>query len=216
MKPSWIIVHHSLTPRDLAIGQTEASIERNHKSRGFPISSLGWHVGYQYMIYGDGTVKQYRREDEEGAHCKEQMMNFRSVGICLIGNFDKEMPSDAQKYALQSLLRRLVATYAIPLAQIVPHRHFASYKSCYGRNLADNWASVLAGGIIDSMITKDNANGILFALDGKTDHGQDSQALADAGNSGDQTAVNLILARYVKKAVVDALQKLLNQLINSQ
>jgi hypothetical protein len=145
--PQNIIVHHSITPRDLDPNTTEASIERNHKARGFPISSLGWHIGYHYMIFGNGEVRKYRVDTEEGAHCVEQSMNFKSIGICLIGDFDNEMPSQAQINSLRDLMQRKLTTFGINSANIYPHRHFAidpvtglPYKSCFGDNLPDNWA----------------------------------------------------------------------------
>lgn len=141
--PQNIIVHHSITPRDLDIALTERSIERTHKARGFPKSSLGWHIGYHYIIYGNGTLKQYRLDTDSGAHTKEQEMNFKSLGICLIGNFDIEDPSDIQVAGLANLLKQKVEQYKIPVLNIFPHRHFATYKSCYGAKLADDWAKKL-------------------------------------------------------------------------
>lgn len=141
--PKNIIVHHSVTPRDLAVHQTENSIERNHTSRGFPISSLGWHIGYQYVIYGNGEIRQYRRDDDIGAHTKETGMNFESLGVCLIGDFDKELPSAAQIQTLIKFLREKIAQYSIDPRRIYPHRKFATYKSCYGSRLPDDWAAKL-------------------------------------------------------------------------
>lgn len=148
--PLNILVHHSVTPRDLDLGKTEASIERNHKERQFPLSQLGWHIGYHYIIYGNGVIKQYRKDNEVGAHCKEQSMNFKSLAVCLIGNFDVENPSSAQIATLTAWLKDKGAKYNIPTARIYPHRKFAinpatgkPYKSCYGNRLPDKWAANL-------------------------------------------------------------------------
>ena len=148
--PQNLIIHHSITPRDLDPNKTEASIERNHKERGFPLSSLGWHVGYQYMIFGNGEVRQYRKDTEEGAHCKEQSMNFKSIGICLIGDFDKETPSNKQIQSLKELMQHKLLSFGISSDKIFPHRKFAinsatglPYKSCYGNKLPDDWAKQL-------------------------------------------------------------------------
>lgn len=138
-----LIIHHSITPRDLEIAKTETSINRNHKDRGFPKSSLGFYVGYHYMIFGSGELRQYRQENEQGAHTKEQGMNFKSLGICLIGDFDKEEPSKEQIETLTQLLTAKIKTYNIPLINIYPHRKFATYKSCYGLKLTDDWARSL-------------------------------------------------------------------------
>ena len=141
--PKNIVVHHSVTPRDLDVAKTEKSIESNHKSRFNFISKMGSFVGYHYMIYGNGEVRQYREEAEVGAHCKEGEMNFTSIGICLIGDFGQgagrlnEKPSDAQIKALESLVREIQEKYKIPDENVVPHRKYATYKDCYGSNLPD-------------------------------------------------------------------------------
>lgn len=133
------------------MAQTEKSIQRTHKERGFPISSLGWHVGYQYMIYGNGQVKQYRADKDNGAHCKEDLMNFKSIGICLIGDFDKELPSIPQIAALKDLMQKKLTQFKIHPDKIVPHRVFAGYKSCYGNKLPSDWAKKLITEGVESM-----------------------------------------------------------------
>lgn len=141
--PQNIIVHHSITPRDLDVGMTERSIQNNHKARGFPVSSMGWNIGYHYIIYGNGEARQYRQDTEEGAHTKEQGMNFKSIGVCLIGDFDKEYPSNGQTEQLKNLMRTKLGKFQIPITNIFPHRKFATYKSCYGNRLSDGWAKRL-------------------------------------------------------------------------
>jgi N-acetylmuramoyl-L-alanine amidase len=140
-KPKHIIVHHSITPRDLNNDVTENSFNNTHKSKGFPASYFNgntWYIGYHYVIYGDGEVRQYRTAGTVGAHCKEENMNYKSIGICLVGDFDKEMPSMAQIDSLKRLVDKLRADLNIPYENIAPHRKYATYKSCYGTNLPDD------------------------------------------------------------------------------
>jgi len=143
MIPSNIIVHHSLTPSSIPANQSEKSFNQTHKANGYPKSSLGWYIGYQYVIYGSGEKRQYRREDEAGAHTSQQSMNYKSVGICLAGNFDTELPTQAQVATLTALIKELSAKYKIKPENTYPHRKFATYKSCYGSRLADDWARSL-------------------------------------------------------------------------
>ena len=132
--PKWLIVHHTLMSRDKT---TFEAIDKYHKS-------LGWgKIGYHYFIEGDGSLHQGRQDKEVGAHCKQQGMNYQSFGICLAGNFDKELPSKAQVDTLTVLLREKTREYKIPIERIVPHRHYATYKSCYGEKLPDDWARKL-------------------------------------------------------------------------
>lgn len=129
--PKNIIVHHSLVSRSKNSEQFDA-INSYHKR-------LGWgKIGYHYLIEPDGKVKEGRGESEAGAHCKQNLMNYRSIGICLSGNFDIEEPTNPQKGQLANLIFRLQNKYNIPDKNILPHRHFATYKSCWGSKLPDD------------------------------------------------------------------------------
>ncbi|MBZ4369940.1 N-acetylmuramoyl-L-alanine amidase, partial [Mycobacterium tuberculosis] len=73
-----------------------------HKERGFPVSSLGFYVGYHYVIEKSGNLLTARRESEIGAHTIGQ--NESSIGICLVGNFDVETPTQQQIATLGDML----------------------------------------------------------------------------------------------------------------
>jgi len=133
-KPTQIIVHHDGVSRD---GPSFGIINEYHRTRGFPISSLGYYVGYHFLIERDGQLKAARLLTDEGAHTKGQ--NFNSIGICLAGNFDVEMPTVEQKWRLGELISVLLLAFPIADTDIYPHRHYAE-KSCYGDKLSDTWA----------------------------------------------------------------------------
>lgn len=135
-KPKYIIIHHTAVSYDKNPDQFEAT-DRYHKSKGWGM------IGYHYEIAKDGTLHKGRDEEAVGAHAKEQMMNYKSIGICLDGNFDIEMPTDKQINTLTALIIQLMEKYDISENNIYPHRHFATYKSCYGSLLPDNWARLL-------------------------------------------------------------------------
>lgn len=133
--PVEIIVHHDSVTRT---GPSFDIVNEYHKSKDFPISSLGFYVGYHYWIERDGTLRQARAEYEIGAHCVGE--NLRSIGIGLAGNFDVELPTDAQISTLGTLLTGISWRYQIPAAKIYPHRQFST-KTCYGLRLSDTWAA---------------------------------------------------------------------------
>ncbi len=132
--PKQIIVHHDGVSRK---GPSFDIVNDFHKGQHFPLSSLGFYVGYHFWIERDGKTIQARKEDEIGAHTLGQ--NYTSLGIGLAGNFDKEQPTDEQVAALGALLSRLCFAHAIAHDQIFPHRHF-NPKTCYGMLLSDTWA----------------------------------------------------------------------------
>ena len=156
--PSYIVVHHSVSPRDASIEGTEASINNSHEERfrdpetgiNNYKSSLGWYIGYHYIIYSTGEIRKYRMDNEVGVHCKEKGKNFDSIGICMIGDFSKgpkrldEYPSEAQLISLTKLCKKFQNIYNIPDANIRPHRYYAlnsdgkPYKDCWGNKLPDN------------------------------------------------------------------------------
>lgn len=144
MRPAYIIVHHSggtdANPMQDSSGYTVVQCNADHKARFNMLSSLGSYVGYQYFIDKNGVVTQCREDDEEGAHTIGR--NKDSIGICLAGNFDATLPTDAQVSSLRDLLKKKMAVWGIPASNIVPHRTYAK-KSCYGKRLADNWARSL-------------------------------------------------------------------------
>lgn len=134
--PVEIIVHHTggtdKNPLEDTSHHTAAIIKNWH------VNGLGWSdIGYHWVIEKDGKIVAGRPETKEGAHTLGE--NARSIGICLSGNFDATMPTEAQKKSLETLLKEVMARYDIPDSKIFPHRHFSS-KTCFGNKLPDDWA----------------------------------------------------------------------------
>lgn len=136
-QPKYIVVHHSAATSP----QPQfAAIDEWHKARTFPISSLGYYVGYHRVIEQDGTVIQAREDLERD--CDALGHNFDSLSVCLVGNFNAYRPTPAQIAALAALLSEWCNKYGLGPDDIFPHRHFGT-SSCYGTKLTDNWASYL-------------------------------------------------------------------------
>lgn len=134
--PEYIMVHHSLT----ADGQTvsAAAIERYHKQ------DMGWRdIGYHALVelvanpleYGDAAYQAImgRPLSAIAAACREGEMNRRALHVCCVGNFDLAGPSEMM---LDRLVKRVLLPwmdeYGIAPEHIVPHRDYASYKTCPG------------------------------------------------------------------------------------
>jgi len=133
MTPQRIIWHHS------GINSLDPQFEKinlYHKTRKFHRSTLGFFVGYHYIIEPRGTVRQARNEDETGAH--DQGENINSLGICLAGDFNVNLPLDMQISAATILLGQIRSRWNIPIARIEPHR-WDDETDCPGTRLADNW-----------------------------------------------------------------------------
>jgi len=126
MQIKYLILHHT------AVGRTKNN-KQFEAVRNFHIGR-GWgNIGYHFLIEPDGTNVWGRKDTEVGAHCKEENMNFQSLGICLTGNFDVEEPTKEQKMALKKLLEYLFKKYNLTLDRVKFHRDYAKYKSCPGK-----------------------------------------------------------------------------------
>jgi len=137
--PVKIIVHHTGGTDKNPLEDTShhtASIIKNWHVNGLKWSDIGYH----WVIEKDGKIVAGRDEKLQGAHAIGE--NTQSVGICLSGNFDATLPTEAQKESLTKLLKEVQGRYNIPTTEIHPHRDFSA-KTCYGNKLGDAWASEL-------------------------------------------------------------------------
>lgn len=130
-----VIVHHSVTPKSQTLKASLTSFNATHKIRLHPLpNKLGLHIAYHYVIGGKGDFKQTRGDDEIGFHASNFDVNKRSIGICLVGNFDKETPNPEQLFRLRDLIKEIKAKYYIK--EVSGHRKYA-HKSCPGNKFTD-------------------------------------------------------------------------------
>lgn len=108
-----IVLHHSASPRDLPIGKSLVSFDRNHYNRIYKKHKqpLSWterkYIAYHYVISWDWKVAKTRNLDKVWYHASDRKVNRESIWICLTGNFDKEKPSERQEASLKKLVSRL-------------------------------------------------------------------------------------------------------------
>lgn len=122
-QPTHLIVHHSFTPLFSPNEAMILSIWNYH------VNSNGWSdIGYNWLITPDGTIFEGRGSNENrskyvlGAHfCSK---NSNTIGVCLIGDFTVEPPT--QK-ALNSLIKVLsYNTFNLGLTALDPALHSSS------------------------------------------------------------------------------------------
>src|SRR3990167_248883 len=176
MKITYLFVHHAggfaNDPYAKTQGLTEKQIDSTHK-QNWPdfISTLGFYIGYNIIIWADGSWKQYR---EIGAETAAQTgYNHNSVSICLAGNFTKlgnghvEAPTFAKEKTLKSLEMAILFRQGsvwdslkkvdgvevdVRVHNILPHRAVA-VRDCYGTLLSDSWARDLVVSVIRERLT---------------------------------------------------------------
>ena len=137
-KPEYIIVHHSLT-----VDGPTLSWEAIRK---YHIEKNGWFdIGYHQGVEDVGGIMQVfrgRADKTSGAHCKELGMNSKSIGICVVGNYDIIEPPESHLIALRQICNAYMVNYEIPVDKILGHREVGlmagfdwkkhQYKSCPG------------------------------------------------------------------------------------
>lgn len=125
-----ITVHHSGEEGDV-VGDPVAALrhfEHIHKE------VKHWAcIGYHFIIASDGTIYEGRPLQYQGAHAVGDN-NIGNIGICLIGDFDRQLVPQPQREALISLLDRLTQTYSIRKAEIFGHEEF-KVTACPGKHL---------------------------------------------------------------------------------
>jgi len=128
--PEYIIVHHSLTKDGKTVSRD--NIEDYH------VNVLGMDdIGYHFII--EQVEKRHqiftgRMMNCHGAHCSQKHMNFCSLGICFVGNFDKTVvPLEMWLLGIK-LVVSLCQIFHIPAENVLGHRELAGYKTCPGKN----------------------------------------------------------------------------------
>lgn len=125
-----IVIHHTAGPAN----QTVKSIAQYHSGPGSHVCNGGCPgICYHYVINRFGKI--YLCNPLESVVYHAAPMNTRSIGVCLIGNFDKIQPNQAQLDALDYLIPYLREALKKEL-QVIGHRDACNgCKSCPGQNM---------------------------------------------------------------------------------
>lgn len=132
-----ITVHHSAErdPPELhgSVAESAAAVRSiqnahmNGKNTGYG------DIGYHFVIDPFGHVFQGRELMWQGAHSLG-VNNIQNIGVCLIGNFDNEKPTEAALDALRKVLDSLRSQYKIPRSNVIGHCDLKSTE-CPGKYL---------------------------------------------------------------------------------
>ena len=142
LPPRYVTVHHDgMSPflaKDQASCAARIEIIRNgHRSKGWG------DIGYHYVVDRGGRVWEGRELKWQGAHVKN--CNENNLGICCLGNFDEQSPSDEQLEALERMLGCVMQRYRIPVARVRTHQEWPSARTaCPGRALQREMVSMRA------------------------------------------------------------------------
>ena len=123
-RPNKIILHHSLT-KDGLVNDWNAIRRYHMHTKGW--RDVGYHWGIE-NVNGKYVIQKGRNENETGAHTLGQ--NSKSIGICIVGNYDLRRPDTRAIALLITLLKSIYSRHGV--LPIETHHKYASYKSCPG------------------------------------------------------------------------------------
>ena len=115
-----IILHHSATTS----GTSDAFAKYHVDTNKWP------GIGYHFVITKQGMIEQVNELETISYHAAGQ--NTSAIGICLVGNFDIDVPTQMQLNSLELLIKYL----RVLLQRNVPvfgHCDFST-KTCPGKN----------------------------------------------------------------------------------
>lgn len=118
-----IVIHHSASDSKT----TWQQINQWHLNKGWS------GIGYHYVIQEDGKIYRGRPEAVQGAHAYQDAQheaNSDGIGICLTGNFETGVPTNAQLESLAQLIKDVWTRY--PGISVIGHKDVQS-TACPGR-----------------------------------------------------------------------------------
>lgn len=132
-KWKYIVLHHSGTPNGSARGMDRYHREQRHMENG---------LAYHFVIgngdgMGDGQIAVGQRwtEQLDGGHLRSEAQNKYSIGICLVGNFDRTRPTKKQKESLHALVGHLLDRCGLEPAAVKTHQQINVIGTrCPGQN----------------------------------------------------------------------------------
>ncbi len=134
-----IVIHHSADSNNSIRG-----MEHYHRRVRRMENGLAYH-----FVIGNGVnttdgkiyVCDRWKRQIQGGHIGSAALNEIAIGICLVGNFEKTLPTAKQKASLKALVSRLRSRTGIPYTRIYTHRQFHHHKKlkstiCPGRRFS--------------------------------------------------------------------------------
>ena len=117
----YIVIHHSGT----TIGDSKRFDIYHRKVR-----KMRNGIAYHFVICNgscgckNGHIEITRRWKKQlpGGHCHVESNNQVSIGICLVGNFQKSRPTEKQFWSLVWLVKKLMKEHNIPINNVKGHK----------------------------------------------------------------------------------------------
>ena len=126
-----IVIHHSASTKD-----SPAIMDRYHRRNGME-NGLAYHfvIGNgRGMRDGEVYVGNRWTRQLHGGHLQSEKLNKVSIGICLVGDFNKTKPTRKQLDSLEALLESLMRRCNLQARDIETHKQIhPRHTACPGK-----------------------------------------------------------------------------------
>lgn len=128
----YIVIHHSGTDFGTVKGMDRYHREERHMENGLAyhfVIGNGRGMGNGEVAVGGRWTRQL-----DGGHLASEDLNRVSLGICLIGNFEKDRPTPQQLASLKALAIALLDRCALKTKAVTTHQQIhPRHTQCPGR-----------------------------------------------------------------------------------
>ena len=130
-----IVIHHSADSNNSIRG-----MEHYHRRVRRMENGLAYH-----FVIGNGVkttdgkiyVGDRWKRQIRGGHLASSSLNEVAIGICLVGNFEKTLPTAKQRTSLKALVSHLRKRTGVPFRHVRTHRHINPKPTiCPGRRFS--------------------------------------------------------------------------------
>jgi len=116
IQPEFVLVHHSAGNPNQTKEELRDWFMIGRKSEGYT-----W-IGYNAVIWPDGTIVQTRPFTKKGGHCPDNGMNSKAIGICFMGNYSNMSPTATAWASFEKFLADVYADFGITPDKVLTHR----------------------------------------------------------------------------------------------
>jgi len=150
-----ITFHHDGDPGGFAETGYSETARYLERIRAYHAKSGFQDIGYHYAIDRAGRIWELRSVAYRGEHVREgydqehvlRKWNDHNVGVVVLGNFDLQVPTEAQKARIRAWGAQLRSEYRLTIAQVKVHQELVATK-CPGKNLRPYMDSIRQQGLI--------------------------------------------------------------------
>lgn len=133
----YIVIHHSASKSGTPKGMDEYHRRKRRMKNG-----LAYHfvIGNGYgMTDGEIAIGHRWTKQIQGGHLASETLNKKSIGICLIGNFDHAHPTPRQMNSLKALLHDLMRRCNVRAKNVRTHQEINTKPTrCPGKHFNIN------------------------------------------------------------------------------